>query len=157
MHKQHQQRSTDLHKPSFLAIEWHRRLFPDALGVVDGDVDPMPARPDHSRPIALAVLHPNEVLAKLEVLANFFLDHRAAERLACSWAFLSKLIDHVFPEMSLDVILLLDACRVELVLLLDACRVELVLGLDVCRVELVLGLDVCRVELVVLIVFDLDG
>ena len=150
MDKQYQQRITDLHKSSFLVIEWHRRLLSNTLGVVDVDVDPMSERPDHSCPITLAVLHPNEVIAKLEALVNFFLDHRAAECLACSWVFLSYLIDRVLPEMSLDVILLLDAWRVDLVLLLDVCRVELVL-------ELALDLDVYRVELVVLIFFYLDG
>ena len=68
MHKRQLQKGTDLHKPSFLAIEWSRRLLSDVLDVVDGDVDPMSARTDHSRPITLAVLHPNKVLAKLEPL-----------------------------------------------------------------------------------------
>ena len=110
----------------------------------------MPARPDQSRPIALAVLHPNELLAKVEALANFFLDHRAAECLACCWAFLSQLIGRVLPEMSLDVILLLDACIVELVLL-TSCTWPL---LDACSVEpavlCLFDLDACSVELAVL-------
>jgi hypothetical protein len=124
----------------------------------------MSPRPDHSDscPIALAVLHPNEVLDKLEALTNFFLDHRAAhECLACSWDFLSQLIGRVFLEILLDVILLLDVCRVELVLGLDDCRVELeilcLLDLDGCLVELLVLFGVVMVDLVVLLVLDLDG
>ena len=75
----------------------------------------MSARTKHSRPITVAVLHLNEVLAKLELLANFFLDHRAAERLACSWTLLSQLIGRVFLEMLLFVILVLDLSNLGLV------------------------------------------
>ena len=57
----------------------------------------------------------NEVLAKLEPLANFFLDHRAAERLACSWALLSQLIGRVLLEMLEHVILVLELSSVGLV------------------------------------------
>ena len=75
----------------------------------------MPARPKHSRPIAVAVLHLNEVLAKLEPLANFFLNCRAAERLACSWALLSQLVGRVLLAMLLRVILVLDLSSLGLV------------------------------------------
>ena len=102
-------KSTDLQKPSFLAIEWDSRLLPDALGVVDGDVDPKPSRSQHSLPMAFAVLHVNEVLAKLEPLSNFFLDHRAVERLACSLVFLSELIGHVLYGMFEHVLLVLES------------------------------------------------
>ena len=60
------EKSTDLQKPSFLAIEWDSRLLPDALDVVDGDVDPKPSRPKHSLPSAFVVLHMIQVLAKLD-------------------------------------------------------------------------------------------
>ena len=63
------------------------------IDVVDDDIDPMPARPKPSLPIAVAVLHLNEVLAKLEPHVNFFLDRRVVERLVCSWALLSQLLE----------------------------------------------------------------
>ena len=74
-------KSIDLHKPRFLSIECHIRLLPDALCVVDGEVDPKPSRSEHSHRSAFVVLHMNGVLAKLEPLQNFFLDHKATERL----------------------------------------------------------------------------
>ena len=119
MHAQRQQRSTDLHKPSFLALEWSHRLLPDALGVVDDDLDPIPASPDHSCPITLAVLHPNEVLAKLEPLTNFFLDHREAECLPCSWVLLSQLIGRVLLETLLLVIFVLGFSSLGFIFVLE--------------------------------------
>jgi hypothetical protein len=99
---------SDLYKPSFLVIKWHRRLLPDVLGVVDDDVDPVSPRPDHSLPITVVVLHLNEVLAKLEPLDIFCLDRSVVERLSCSWDLLSQLIERVLLEILLDVILSLS-------------------------------------------------
>ncbi len=76
------QKSIDLYKARILAIEWDSRLRPDALCVVDDDVDPKPSRSDYSLTNTIVVLHLNEVLVKLEPLQNFFLDRNAAERLA---------------------------------------------------------------------------
>ena len=66
MYKRKMQKNINLHKSSFLSIEWHSRLLPDALDVVDGDVDPKPSRPKHSLPSAFVVLHMIQVLAKLD-------------------------------------------------------------------------------------------
>ena len=67
------QKIIDLHKTTFLSIECHSRLLPDALDVVDDNVDPTPFRSEHSLPIVFVVLHINEVLAKIEPLRTFFL------------------------------------------------------------------------------------
>ena len=85
------------------------RLRHDMFDVVHDDVDPKPSRSEHSVRNVFVVLHMNEVLAKLEPLQNFFLDHRAVEGLSCSWVLLSQLIDRVMTEILLDVILLCDA------------------------------------------------
>ena len=131
------QKSIDLHKSSFLSIEWHSRLRPDALEVVDDNVDPKPSRSGHSLPVTFVILYINEVLAKLEPLAYFFLDHNAAERLAWSWVLLSQLISLVLLEMLLVVILVRELSSLDLVWVL------------------LLDLDGCRVQLFVLYLFDL--
>ena len=59
---------TDLHKPRFASIKWYGRLLSDTLGVIDGDVGPVPARPGDSRTFAFVVLHIHEVLADIELL-----------------------------------------------------------------------------------------
>lgn len=87
------------------------------LHVVDRDVHSEISRTRNSDPFVFAVLNVDVVFAEPELLANFFLDRRAAEHFACSWVLVSQLLGHVKLDNFSVVVLGLDFFRVEYVAL----------------------------------------